>query len=367
MHRYWIAFSRVKGIGSSRMSALVEAFGDLETAWRASSSDFRAAGFPPRLTESIMATRATLDLDFEIERIEAAGFKAIIREDAAYPVRLKELENPPPVIYQWGEVHPRDRWAIAVVGTRSPTAYGLSVAEDIATELAANGVVVVSELARGIDGAAHRAALNAGGRTIAVLGSGLDWIYPREHTALAGQIAEAGAVLTDYPMGTEPEPHNFPPRNRIISGLSLAVVVVEAGERSGSLITADFAADQGRDVFAVPGDIYRKTSKGTNGLIRSGAYPVTKPEDILEVLEFDPIHREEHILDRLPEDPVESMILEALSREPIHVDELQKALDLPAGSISAALSMLELKGWARQVGGMNFIRIREQRTGYSVD
>ena len=203
-------------------------------------------------------------------------------EEDAYPRRLKEIDQPPPVLYLRGDLLPADEWAVAIVGTRRITAYGRQVTEEVATTLARSGVTVVSGLARGVDSVAHKAALDAGGRTIAVLGSGVDVIYPSEHRSLAERMIASGAILSDYPVGTAPDGVNFPPRNRIISGLSLAVIVVEAGQKSGALITAEFAAEQGRDVFAVPGNINAPQSAGCNALIQQGARPLLQARDVLE-------------------------------------------------------------------------------------
>lgn len=365
--RYWVGFNRVIGIGPVRLKALLEAFGDAETAWHASADDLRAAGLDQRCLRGLLEARDTLDLDDELARIERLGYRLLTWEEADYPERLREIPAPPPVLYLWGDLRPQDRWAAAVVGTRRPTAYGTAVARDLAAVLAASGVTVVSGLARGIDIIAHQSALEAGGRTLAVLGSGLDRLYPPEHRHLAERIAGGGAVLSDYPLGTAPEAGNFPPRNRIISGLALAVVIVEAGEGSGALITADFAGEQGREVFAVPGSIYSRASRGTNRLIRSGARPLVAFEDVLEALNLDVVIRQEEVSQALPEDETEAKILAALSSEPVHVDELQARCGLPAAQISASLAMLELKGRARQVGGMHYVRAREPRADYQVE
>ena len=242
--RFWIGFNRVLGIGPARIRKLLDAFGDLELAWNASREELHSAGLGPKTTQALLDTRAQLDLDRELARIDRFGFQILTWEDDAYPTRLLEIHAPPPMLYVWGEVREEDRWAVGVVGTRRATPYGKAIARDIAATLAVNGVTVVSGLARGIDSIAHQAALDAGGRTIAVLGSGLDQLYPPEHRRLAEAIAAQGAVISDYPLGTRPEPKNFPPRNRIISGLSLIVVVVEAGGGSGALITANFAINR---------------------------------------------------------------------------------------------------------------------------
>ncbi|HEY47267.1 MAG TPA: DNA-protecting protein DprA [Anaerolineae bacterium] len=365
--RFWIGFNRVLGIGPVRIQKLFNAFGDLELAWNASRGELQSAGLGPKTIQAFLDTRARLDLDRELARIDRFGFQVLTWEDDAYPVRLREIHAPPPMLYVWGEVRDEDRLAVGVVGTRRATPYGKAIARDIATNLAFNGVTVVSGLARGIDSIAHQAALDAGGRTIAVLGSGLDQLYPREHRKLAGSIAAQGAVISDYPLGTRPEPKNFPPRNRIISGLSLVVVVVEAGGGSGALITADFAIEQGRDVFAVPGDIHRSASRGTNRLIRLGAHPLLDPDDVLEALNLELIARQELAPPKGPDDETERCILEALSSEPLHIDELQQRCSLPISQITASLSMLELKGRARQVGGMHYILAGEMRASYRVE
>jgi DNA processing protein len=245
---------------------------------------------------------------------------------------------------------------VAVVGTRRPTPYGQSVARDLAAALAVNGVTVVSGLARGIDAVAHRAALESGGRTIAVLGSGLDQIYPAEHRQLAEAIGEHGAIVTDYALGTRPEATNFPPRNRIISGLARSVVIVEAGEESGALITARFAADQGRDVFAVPGNIYLRASRGTNRLIQEGATPMLTPDDVLGSLQPGVMTPAESADAPGSDDPLESAILTFLKAEPSHVDDVVAQAGQPVPQVTAALAMLELKGLVHHVGGMNYVR-----------
>ena len=365
--QYWIGFNRVSGIGPTRLRTLLDAFGNLETAWHATAKDLLAAGLGPKTVQTLIETRDRLDLSQEVSRVAELGIHVTTWQDEDYPIRLKEIHSPPPVLYVWGEIKPQDRWAAAVVGTRRATTYGKTTAREVSSALAASGVTVVSGLARGIDSIAHQAALEVGGRTLAVLGSGLDQIYPPEHRKLAESIAGNGAILSDYPLGTRPEPRNFPPRNRIISGLSLAVIVVEAGVGSGALITADFAGEQGREVFAVPGDIHRRTSQGTNRLIRSGARPLVSPEDVLEALNMDVVARQEVADEVLPEDDSERRVLDVLSSEPIHVDELQAKCGLPISQITASLAMLELKGRARQVGGMQYIRAREQRAEYRVE
>lgn len=260
-----------------------------------------------------------------------------------------------------------DSWAVAVVGTRRASTYGREVTRRLAGSLARNGITVVSGMARGIDGVAHRAALEAGGRTIAVYGCGIDQVYPPEHRELASQIAAQGALVSDYPPGTAPEARNFPPRNRIISGLSLGVLVTNAGKSSGALITADFAAEQGRDVFAVPGSILTQGSLGPNRLIQDGAKLVTRAEDVLEELNLTMVAEQAEARQRLPEDETEAALLRHLSEDPTHVDELQQESDLPIAEVTSTLALMELKGMVRQVGGMKYVVARESGVEYVID
>ena len=364
--KYWIGFSRISGIGPVRVRSLMEAFGGIRAAWEAPAGALRGAGLGEKLVQRLLEGRSNLDLEKELERVKQMGLQVLPMDHAQYPSRLKEIESPPLVLYVLGDLVPQDEWATAIVGTRRATPYGKAVTAELASGLAASGVTIVSGLARGIDGIAHQAALDAGGRTLAVLGSGLDHIYPPEHRNLARTIASSGAVLSDYPLGTSPEGGNFPARNRIIAGLSLAVIVVEAGESSGALITADFAAEQGRDVFAVPGRIYDRGSRGTNRLIASGAFPVTTVDDVLEQLNLESVTAAAPREPALPKDATERRVLEALSGDPVHIDELRERIELPIAELTACLSMLELRGQARQVGGMHYVRAHEPRAAYRV-
>jgi DNA processing protein len=365
--RYWIGFNRVKGIGAIRVRRLLDHFGDLQAAWTASPEALRDAGLDRRTIENLIAGRSQIDLDAEMRRVEQSGAHVLTWDDPAYPRNVLNIAQPPPTLYVKGALLPADEWAVAIVGTRHASAYGREVARDLASGLAASGVTVVSGLARGIDIVAHRAALEAGGRTIAVLGSGVDQIYPSEHKSIADSIAQAGAVVSDYALGTPPEGANFPPRNRIISGLAKGVVIVEAGEVSGALITADFAAEQGRDVFAVPGNIYQRTSRGTNKLIQQGAKLVSGVGDILEELNLALVTEQRTARATLPADATEQRLLACLSAEPVHIDELGAQVGMPIAQVSGALAMMELKGMIRQVGGMNYVVAKEARATYTVD
>lgn len=364
--RYWIGFNIVRGIGSLRLRALLDHFGTIERAWHAPSAELHRAGLDRRSLENLTAARASLDLERELERVAAAGARALTWNSPDYPSLLREIPDPPPVLYVRGTLVKEDAWAVAVVGTRRISTYGREVTRGLVQVLARSGVTVVSGLARGIDAEAHRAALEAGGRTIAVLGCGVDRIYPPEHRKLAEEIIACGALVSDYPMGTPPEGMNFPPRNRIISGLSLGVLVIEAGERSGALITADYAAEQGRDVFAVPGSILARSSAGTNRLIQEGAKVVLNPADILEELNLTMVAEQTEARRVFPADETEARLLAHLSTEPTHVDELQQQVGLPVAQVTSALALMELKGMVRQVGGMKYIVSREPGTVYAV-
>jgi DNA processing protein len=366
--KYWIGFNIVSGIGPARFKLLVDHFDDLGRAWHASEAELRSAGLDRRSIESLLAARQQLSLDEELARVRKEGAQIITWKDEEYPPRLRHIHNSPPVLYVKGQIVPQDEWAMAVVGTRSSTTYGRQMVDEVAGDLARSGITVVSGLARGIDSLAHRAALRAGGRTLAVLGCGIDIIYPQEHTNLAKNVVERGALITEYPLGTKPEGGNFPPRNRIISGLSLGTLVIEAGKRSGALITADYALEQGREVFALPGNAASRKSEGTNRLIQEGAAKlVMSVEDILEELNLTLVVQHQEMQMAVPENEQESKILQCVSTEPTHVDEIGQKTDLPIAEVTSTLAMLELKGMVRQVGGMNYVVARERGIEYVVD
>ncbi len=353
---YWIAFNRVPGIGPTRLAALLELCGSIQAAWEAPLSTLRQAGLDRRSLENLLALRRQVDPQAELERVRRAGVQVLTWDDPGYPTHLRQIPHPPPVLYIQGELTPQDEMAVALVGTRRASAYGRQVAETLARELAHHGVTVVSGLALGIDTVAHQAALEAGGRTLAVLGSGVDQIYPARNRGLALRVAAQGALISEYPLGTRPEAANFPPRNRIISGLSLAVVVVEAGERSGARITAEFAADQGREVFAVPGSIFSPSSVGCNRLIQQGAYPLLSPEDLLEQLRVDRRAAQQQARELIPPEPDEASLLAHLDQEPRHVDDLVRAAALSPAEVNSLLTVMELKGLVRQVGPLQYVR-----------
>jgi len=348
------------------MQALINHFENLESAWKAAPVDLAAAGLSLKLIERIVQAREQVDLEKVWAKIEAQGIKILTWKDEAYPQRLKEIEQPPPVLYIRGDYLPDDLYAVAIVGTRRVTSYGRQITEELSSYLASSGITVVSGLARGVDAIAHQTALKAGGRTIGVLGSGVDKIYPPEHRQLAERMMESGAIVSDYAPGTPPDASNFPPRNRIISGLSLAVVVIEAGETSGALITAEFAAEQGREIFAVPGSILAPQSKGTNKLIQKGALPLLSVNDLMQALNLTRMGEQKAARKIIPADETEARLMNVLSTEPLHVDEIRNQTELPIEKVSAALALMELKGMVRQVGGMNYVAVHEEQSDYLV-
>jgi DNA processing protein len=352
---FWVGFNRIRGIGAVRFQALLNYFGDLQTAWEAPRGALREAGLSAKLADTVLTERTKTDLQGYLDQIRKNGIRVITWIDDDYPTRLREIQASPPVLYVRGTITTRDDWSAAIVGTRRMTSYGRQITKELAGILALSGLTIVSGLARGVDSVAHRTALAEGGRTLAVLGSGVDTIYPPEHRGLAEAIVENGALISDYSPGTPPESTNFPPRNRIISGLSLATVVIEAGQSSGALITASFAVDQGRDVFAVPGNITAPQSKGTNRLISKGAFPLLDPTDVLDSLNLTMIASYQQMRDNVPGDETEAKLLAVIQSEPVHVDEISAITSLPVEKVTATLVIMELKGMVRRVGGMQYV------------
>jgi DNA processing protein len=358
--KYWIGFSLIPGIGRTRISHLKEHFDNLQDAWKAPEGELKRAGLDSRSVDALLTLRPRISLDAEIEKLGRYRVKALTCEDPSYPFRLKEIYDYPPVLYIRGNLPSEDATCLAVVGTRRPTIYGRQVTEEIVTDLARSKIIIVSGLARGIDSVAHRTALDAEGKTMAVFASGLDIVYPAENAKLAQAIMEHGALISEYPPGVRPKAERFPLRNRIMSGLSLGVLVVEAGEGSGALITAHQAVEQNREVFAIPGSILSPASKGTNRLIQEGAKLVRNCSDILEELNLSIVAPQQlEIKEFQPADEAESVILKQLTPEPCHIDEICRRSGLPMPELSSTLAMLELKGVAKQVGNMNYVLAHE--------
>lgn len=349
-----VALSQVSHIGPVRLGRLRDAFGSLDLAWLATEQELRAV-LDERACRAVLAAREQTSPETLMQQLANAGAEVVTVLDESYPRILREIPGPPPVLYVRGTLPAQNEPTVAIVGTRRSTSYGREATTRIASELAAAGVTIVSGLAKGIDGFAHRAALDTGGRTIAVLASGVDIIYPPEHRQLAEQIIATGALVSDYPPGTKPDAPNFPARNRIISGLSLATIVVEAPLRSGALITVGFAADQGRDVYAVPGTILSSASEGSNRLLRQGAIPLTAASELLEDLQLAPATIAEPEQVAFPMTDEERSIYALITSEPQHIDELAYCAELTISAASALLTMLELKGLVVNAGAQHYM------------
>ncbi|MCH8989658.1 MAG: DNA-protecting protein DprA [Chloroflexi bacterium] len=379
--KFWVALSRVPQLGTVRFRRLESHFGELENAWNASFNELKAAGLDDRSAQEIVAARNNSSPDDEMAALERAGVTVVTWSEPGYPSRLKEIADPPAVLYYKGTLLPVDDRSVAIVGTRSPTTYGREAAAALSRGLAETGLTVVSGLALGIDGVAHRSALENGGRTIAVLAGGLDRVYPKEHTGLFRQIQEQGAVISEQPLGVRPDPRSFPRRNRLISGVSLGSVVVEAAEGSGARWTVYHALEQDREVFCVPGSIFSPASDFTNRMIKEGAKLVTGISDILEELNIaeaaqgpqaspNASNASNESPEQLPlaaadeDEPEEQALLSQLTDAPVHIDQLRRSSGLPITSVSSTLTMLELKGKVKQVGCMHYIRIRETAAVY---
>lgn len=353
--RAYVAFNHVSGVGPVRTEQLIARFGTLADAWDASPSDIRRV-LDEATVGRFVASRATGEVDRTLDRMEETGIRAVTRLDDDYPALLAEVTAPPALLYVRGDLLPADRDAVAIVGTRRMTAYGRDLTAAIARGLAEAGVTIVSGLALGVDGVAHSAALEGGGRTIAVKGCGVAHPYPATHGRLAARIAESGAVVSEYPPDRKPDAANFPARNRIISGLSLGTVVTEAPERSGALITVAFAADQGRDVFVVPGDVRSANSAGCNALLRDGARAVRSAADVIEDLGLRVASAGATATQSaFPLDDAERRVMASLSRQPRHIDDLAAELGLPIHHLATQLLMLELKGAVRDTGAHNYV------------
>jgi DNA processing protein len=357
--RYWLALRSISGVGDVACRRLGEALGSAEAVFLAPSVELARAGVPTTVADKIRAFAGWAEVDRELGRARALGVDLVCLGEKRYPVGLSFTHDPPPVLYVRGSLGPGDVEAIAIVGSRGASAYGLATAERLARELAGAGVTVVSGLAIGIDAAAHRGALGAsGGRSIAVLGSGIDRIYPWRHRRLADQVAESGALVSELPIGAAPEPHHFPRRNRIVSGLSLGTVVVEAGERSGSLITARQALEQGREVLAVPGEAGLDRTRGTHALIRRGARLAESGAHVLEdVMPWKlPVATDADTNGTKPPSAAASRVLAAFEDATEHVDRLIERSGLGAARVLEVLLELELAGRVKQYPGKRFVR-----------
>jgi DNA processing protein len=364
----YIVLNMVPNVGPVRVRALLEAFGEPQAILAARRDELlRVENVGAEVAQSIVNWRQHADLDAELARIEKAGARVVTREEAEYPKHLREIYDPPLVLYVRGSLGEGDPHAVAIVGSRRTTLYGQEMARKLAYQLARVGVTVVSGAARGIDTCAHRGALQAKGHTVAVLGCGVDVAYPPENKELLGQIAaKGGAVVSEFPMGTKPDRQTFPMRNRVISGWSLGVVVVEANARSGALITASFAAEQGRQVFAVPGRADSPLSKGSNHLIKDGAKLTEDVEDILSEFEYllprRAVETADAGVDRkgaqssLKLSEMEEKVMAHIGNEEVGMDDIIRASGLTSACVSATLLALEMKRLVRQLPGKQYVR-----------
>jgi len=373
-HREWVALSLTPTLGPTRVRRLIEKFGGVEQVFRASLTELEAAGMQAAGAQSIALGESLQKADEELAKAAAAGVAIVSPDCAAYPQPLLHIYDPPIVLYVRGDVETLSRPGIAVVGTRHPTPYGSGMAERLSCDLAARGLIIFSGMARGVDSAAHRGAVNVKGKTVAVFGTGVDRIYPRENQKLSEQIlGSGGALISEFPLGTSPTPQNFPIRNRIISGLSIGVLVIEAGEYSGTRITARCALEQSREVFAVPGNVTNKLSWGPNTLIKQGAKLVATWEDVWEELptqvrlQLEPPAASESdepenasLFDQPEMSPHEKKLFSLIKAdEAIHIDELVEKLEgkLSSSEIFSALFELEMGSKIRQLAGKQYVRI----------
>lgn len=356
---HWIGLKSIPGIGNVTFRRLLERFESPEAVLSASIAELsNVRGVTPAMREAIRHGSWRSFADAECSRLAVSGARIVTFLAADYPKSLFEIPDPPPFLYVRGELRCHET-AVAIVGSRRATAYGIQTTSRLAGALAGHGVCVTSGMARGVDTAAHKGALAAGGRTIGVLGCGIDMVYPPENRKLFQEMAEKGCLVSEFPLGTLPLAENFPRRNRIISGLSKGVLVVEAAENSGSLITAQYALEHGRDVYAVPGNISFATSRGSNRLIKQGAKLVDCVEDILEELPgFENLHGGAE--QRVPAPrtfsltPKEAAIYEVLARSPLHIDDIISQTELTAGEVSSMLLHLELKGAVTSLPGTHY-------------
>ncbi len=360
--KYLIALSHFPKLGAVRLKKLCQYFAtNLEAGFKASQKELVAAGIDEKIASEFIAARNGIKVEEIISQLEAEEIKVVRWDEENYPPLLKEIYDPPALLYYRGQLTKDDEYCLAVVGARNFSPYGQQVTEKIVRELAQNHITIVSGLAYGIDSLAHNATLDVGGRTIAVLGTGLDKasIYPNANRYLADKIVSAGgAVISEFPLKTPPLRYNFPLRNRIIAGLSLGVLVVEAAEKSGALITAQCALDQNREVFAVPGSIYSEVSRGPNFLIKQGARAVTEAADIITALDLTEINTYIENKKIIGETEEEKKILALLDHEPKYIDELIRSSGLDASLVNSALALMEMKGIIKNLGGQQYVLAR---------
>jgi DNA processing protein len=355
---YWVAFNVFAGIGPQRFKLLVDYFGTARQAFEASEKTLSKIGLPQNLLEKFLLFRQKFNPQKFLAEVDKKGIKILTLKDKGYPELLRQIPDAPPVLYIKGEIKPEDALALAVVGTRKISSYGREVTEILVRDLVASGLTIVSGMARGVDSLAHKTAIEAGGRTIAVLGCGVDLVYPPENKQLYEEIIKHGAVISEVPPGQYVARGIFPARNRLISGLSLGVLVTEGAEDSGSLITARDAAQQGREVFAVPGPITSYLSAAPSILIKEGAKLVYNVSDILEELKIADRGKRLAAREVIPESPEEESILKILTDGQKHIDEVVRISGMETGKVASLLTLMEIKGKVKNLGGMIYTIMR---------
>jgi len=352
-----ILFSYFPKATVKRYQQLITVFGNLDKAWQADSEILKKTGWEEKVIQEFLNWKNKIDEEKITKILQQENIYCLTRDDENYPELLKQIYDPPFCLFVRGNLD-MIKFPIAVVGTRKFTNYGQQITEEIVSQLAQQGITIISGLALGIDSIAHNATIEAGGKTIAVLGTGINkkHIYPAAHYQLSEKIiASGGALISEYPPGALPSKYSFPRRNRIIAGLSVGTLVIEAPEESGSLITAQYALDNNREVFAIPQNITSINSTGVNNLLKNGAHLITQAEDILEVLNLEKIKEFIDNQEIIPDSPTEAKILEILTKEPIHIDVITKKTQLDSSTVNATLALMEMKGKVRNLGGMNYI------------
>lgn len=359
--KYWLAWNKISDIGPKRFYQLLDYFGSPDIAWQAKSGEIsKILNLSSKISSRLFEEKNNILPEEELNLVSKNKIQVLTIEDLLYPENLKNIHYPPPLLYFKGNILESDKNSISIVGSRKATYYGKMVAEKLSKDLALAGLTVISGLARGIDTAAHKGAISVNGRTIAVLGCGIDHIYPPENRRLAEEIEGSGALISEFPLYTLPERKNFPRRNRVISGLSLGTVVVEAAEKSGALITADFALEQGREVFAIPGNINSPLSNGSHNLIKQGAKLVENFKDILEEIHIvlpQKTTNRKVVKENTALTEEEKRIYQIISKEPIQIDDIIGASKLSAGKASEVLLNLELKDLIKEIEGKRFIKL----------
>jgi len=356
-NKYWLGFSYIKGLGASKIKHISKYFQSMKNAWQADFKDFKKINFRNIDIYNIINQRNAIDPITLEENLTKLNIGYLTLADEHYPVLLREIFSPPPILYIKGAIPQNNHLALSVVGTRKTSVYGRHVTPQLIKPVAENGIIIVSGLALGIDTIAHQSCLDGGGQTIAVLGCGLDKIYPATNYKLAEKIITSnGCIISEYPPGTEPFRQHFPARNRIIAGLSKATLIIEGDYKSGSMITAKFALESNRDVLAIPGNITNNTARGTNQLIKKGAYLIEDYKDILELYHLpNDLRKDNKILDTTLTDD-EKLLLNTLAIEPLYIDEIIQTCKLNTSITNATLVLLEMKGYVKNLGDDKYVR-----------